>query len=223
MNHEATELRSTPWIRHAAPAAVWVFALAVSLFARSTGLGSKLGLMPTPFALWLLPAVSLLFFVGVRLSSGRTDRSSDLLLLWVATFPVSLHVLHLLYGLGALKRLDTAVSLVVLALHLGFAGLVFSLPSGSPFGLRFARTLNSEFAWRRTHRWLAVGFLLAAVAALTTLWLSPRAALFVYLGGPVIALGFGLVGAFSGPGEDSKEAPRPTEGEEIPEDTQSSP
>ncbi len=223
MSEASVNARSSSWVRHAAPVGVLAFALALSAFARTSAAGPKLGLMPTPLALWLLPAVSLLVFAGVRLSSGRTDRNSDLLLLWVASFPLMLHVLHLLYGLGALQNLDRAVSIGVVALHLGFAGLMPSLPHGSAFGLRFTRTLESQAAWRRTHRQLGLGFLVAAVGALTTLWLSPRAALFVYLGGPVLALGFGLAGAFSGAREDSIPGPRPSPGEETPEDTESSP
>lgn len=223
MSEPVEERESSPWIRYAAPLVVFASGLAFSVFVQSSGVGSRLGLLPTPLALWLLPAVALSVLVGVRLSSGATDRTSDLLLLWVFSFPIALHVLHLLFSLGVLGGLDRAVALVVMSLDLGFAGILPQLPLGSPFGLRFSRTLASEGRWRRAHRNLGVGFLVAAALALGSIWLPPKLALAVYLGGPVLAFGFGLVSSFLPDREHSGPRERPTDEHEIPGDDESSP
>lgn len=214
---------SSVWLRYLAPLLVLASGLALSFLAASKGLGPRVGLLPKPLALWLLPAVSVLVFAGIRLSSGATERTGDLLLLWVCSFPVILHVLHLLFGVGVIGSLDRAVPFGVAALNLGFAGLLPALPRGSPFGLRLPRLLDSEPAWRRTHRALGLGFLLASLAAAGSAWLPRAPSLAVYLGGPFLALALGFAAALSAPGEEAPPPERPTEANETPGDHESSP
>lgn len=210
-------------IRYVAPALVLASGLGLSALAASKAVGPQLGLLPRPLALWLLPAVSVLVLVGVRLSSGATDRTGDLLLFWVSSFPVVLHVLHLMFGLGLIQTLERAVAWGVAALDLGLAMILPALPLGSPLGLRLPRLLRSEPGWRLTHRALGLGFLLASLAALASAWLPAKVGLFVYLLGPVIALGLGFVVGLATRVEEAPEPDRPKSDHETPGDAESSP
>lgn len=209
--------------RYGVPGLVLAAAVALSFFARAQPHGDSLGLLPTRLALWMLPGVSLLVFVGIRLSSGVTDRNSDLLLSWVASFPSMLHVLHLLFGLGVLGRLDVAVAVLGGVLYLGVAALVVQLPSGSPYGLRLPGTLASAEVWRRAHLRLGQGFVIAAALAASTIWLPPKVDLWVLLLGPVLAVFMGFWAGLFSRAEDSAPLDRPSPGTDNPPEDQSSP
>lgn len=135
-----------------------------------------------------LPVIAVLVLVGVRLVSGRTGRTGDLVLVWLMLFLMGMHVLLLALGVGLLSSLEIAVPMATGLLFVGLGPTLASLEPGSALGIRTQATLGSAVIWRRAHKELGIAFSLAGVAAMAAAAVSRVAAMGLLFGGPAVAL-----------------------------------
>ena len=121
----------------------------------------------TGLALAGTPVVALTVLVVLRLSArvtGPSDRSTDVVIVWLMTFLFGVHAAVLGTMIGMVSSLKAVVPHAVAIMLLGLGPAVALLSPNNPLGIRTASTLADAGLWRRTHR--LAGWLLAASGAL---------------------------------------------------------
>lgn len=138
--------------------------------------------------LYGLPSIALLALIGFRLVVGKISRSGDLIITWLVSFFIGVHILLV----GAATQLFGDANMIVplgsAALLLGLASPVAALEPGSVFGLRVRATLADPEVWKKTHRVLGIGFAATGFVCLLGLAFPPRATLILVVAGPAVAL-----------------------------------
>ncbi|MEL7369025.1 MAG: SdpI family protein [Myxococcota bacterium] len=149
-------------------------------------------------ALGATPGLTVLVFIGLRVAMRKvpdTDRSADLLVLWIVTFLFGLHAAILGAVIGMVPSLKAIVPTAVGILLVGLGPVVGTLAPENPLGIRTASTLVDHDLWRRTHRLAGWLIALAGASALLGAQFAGRWALVCGVGPAVfaliVALGYG--------------------------------
>ena len=137
-----------------------------------------------------VPVVQVLALVALRraLARGAPGRTADLVVLWLMAFLFGLHAALLAVGIQMIPSLAGAVPLAVAFLLIGVGPALALLEPGSALGIRTRATLASPEAWRRTHRFAAIAFLLAGLVAPAGLAFEGMTALYVAVAPALLAI-----------------------------------
>ena len=139
------------------------------------------------------PAIALTVLLGLRGASGdRSDRSTDLVIVWVVTFLFGVHAAVLAAVIGLVPSMKAVVPSAVAILLIGLGPAIGTLQPGSPLGIRTERTLRDDALWSRTHRILGWSLGLAGLCGVIGARLGGPWALVAGVGPAVIALIFAL-------------------------------
>ncbi len=188
---------SSPLTRWGWPGSIIWAGLMLSAWVHTEKLPPKLSIGTVKIVLLFVgvPALQVLSLWLLRkiLTKRGDSRGADLMVLWLMTFLFGLHATLLGTAVGLITSVGRGVPVAVALLMLGIAPALAYLEPNSPMGIRTPATLASPSAWRRTHRFAAIAFVVAGLLAPLGLLLPGVDGLLLALAPAVLAVGAAIV------------------------------